>query len=84
MPGIDLGVEVKAGAAKPDVSSVDAFKRTLLAAKSIAYLKEGQSGLAVAKEVRGGFAQRDCSAAAPADLTDQLVSPLRVTGHLRD
>jgi molybdate transport system substrate-binding protein len=46
-----LGVEVKAGAPKPDVSTVDAFKRALLAAKSIAYLKEGQSGLAVAKAI---------------------------------
>ncbi|HEY6256829.1 MAG TPA: substrate-binding domain-containing protein [Xanthobacteraceae bacterium] len=46
-----LGVEVKAGTPKPDVSTVEAFKRTLLAAKSIAYLKEGQSGLAVAKVI---------------------------------
>lgn len=46
-----LGVEVKAGAPKPDVSSVEAFKHALLAAKSIAYLKEGQSGLAVAKAI---------------------------------
>ena len=46
-----IGVEVKAGAAKPDVSTVDAFKQTLLAAKSIAYLKEGQSGIAVAKAI---------------------------------
>jgi molybdate transport system substrate-binding protein len=46
-----IGVEVQAGAAKPDVSTVDAFKRTLIAAKSIAYLREGQSGLAVAKAI---------------------------------
>ncbi len=47
-----LGVEVKAGAPKPDVSSsIEAFKHALLAAKSIAYLKEGQSGLAVAKAI---------------------------------
>jgi molybdate transport system substrate-binding protein len=43
-----IGVEVRAGAPKPDISSVDAFKRALLEAKSIAYLKEGASGLYLA------------------------------------
>jgi len=43
-----IGVQVRAGAPKPDVSSVDAFKRALLNAKSIAYLKEGQSGVYLA------------------------------------
>jgi molybdate transport system substrate-binding protein len=38
-----IGVAVKRGAAKPDISTVEAFKRTLLAAKSITYLKEGAS-----------------------------------------
>ena len=46
-----IGVEVRAGAAKPDVSTVEAFKQSLMAAKSIAYLKEGQSGIAVAKAI---------------------------------
>jgi molybdate transport system substrate-binding protein len=35
--GISLGVAVRKGAPKPDISNVEAFKRTLLAARSIGY-----------------------------------------------
>jgi len=35
------GVEVRAGAPKPDISTVDRFRRTLLDAKSIGYLANG-------------------------------------------
>jgi molybdate transport system substrate-binding protein len=40
-----LGVAVRQGAPKPDISSVDAFRRTLLAAKAVAYPGKGASGL---------------------------------------
>ena len=43
-----IGVEVRKGAPKPDIGSVEAFKRAMLNAKSIGYLKVGQSGLMVA------------------------------------
>lgn len=40
-----LGVAVRTGAQKPDIGSVDAFRRAMLAAKSIAYPSEGASGI---------------------------------------
>ncbi len=42
-----IGVEVKAGAPRPDISSVEAFKHALLKAESIAYLRVG-SGIYLA------------------------------------
>jgi molybdate transport system substrate-binding protein len=43
-----VGVGVKAGARKPDISSVDALKRTLASAKSIGY-SSGPSGVYIVK-----------------------------------
>ena len=43
-----IGVEVRKGAPKPDISTVEAFKRAMLDAKSIGYLKIGVSGQMVA------------------------------------
>ena len=40
-----LGVVARKGIPKPDISTVDAFKRTLLNAKSVGHSKEGQTGV---------------------------------------
>lgn len=49
---VGLGLMIKAGARKPDVSSVDAFKKSLLAAKSTTYATTGASGVAFLATVK--------------------------------
>ncbi len=47
-----VGVAVRAGATKPDISSVTALRQALLSARSIAYSKIGASGLFFADLIR--------------------------------
>ena len=60
-----LGLSVRKGAPKPDIGTVEAFKRTLLAAKSVVRSKVGTSGpyfekllerLGIAEAMRGKIA----------------------------
>jgi molybdate transport system substrate-binding protein len=44
LASVGVGVVVKEGAPKPDVSTVEAFKRALLAAKSVAYIDPASGG----------------------------------------
>jgi len=54
-----IGMAVRAGASKPDISSIDAFKRVVLEAKSIAY-SDSASGVYLSTELfpRLGIADR--------------------------
>ena len=40
-----VGIGIRKGAPRPDIGTPEALKRTLLAAKSISWAKEGQSGM---------------------------------------
>jgi molybdate transport system substrate-binding protein len=42
---VAIGVAIKKGAPKPDISTTDEFKRTLLNAKSVSHSMEGASGV---------------------------------------
>lgn len=71
-----IGACVRAGAPKPDIGTVDALKRTLLAAKSVAYSKAGQSGLHFAKiidQLGIGDAVRAKAKINPSGLVAELI-----------
>ncbi|HKC33828.1 MAG TPA: substrate-binding domain-containing protein, partial [Xanthobacteraceae bacterium] len=40
-----IGIAVAAGAARPDIGTVDAFRNAMLAARAVGYSKSGASGL---------------------------------------
>src|SRR5450631_1514234 len=72
-----IGVAVKRGAPNPDIATVDAFKRTLLAAKSITYLKEGASTIYLDKLfTKMGIADalRDKTVKPPTESVSELVA----------
>jgi molybdate transport system substrate-binding protein len=71
-----IGVEVRAGAPKPDISTIGRFKRALVEAKSIGYLKVGSGEyidnlikrLGLAAELAGKTVRPD------ADIVSELVA----------
>jgi molybdate transport system substrate-binding protein len=75
-----IGVGVREGAMKPDISSVEAFKRALLQAKSIAYLRVG-SGLHV-DDVIERLGIRDAIKAKVTRPESDIVSELVARGEI--
>jgi molybdate transport system substrate-binding protein len=72
-----IGIAVRAGTSKPDISTVDALKRALLETKSIAYTSEGASGMYFAGLIeRLGIADAVKAKARtqPGGLTAELVA----------
>jgi molybdate transport system substrate-binding protein len=72
-----LGLSVRKGAAKPDISTTEAFKRTLLAAKSVVRSTEGTSGIYFDKLInRLGIAEamRDKIVPGPSGRVAELVA----------
>jgi molybdate transport system substrate-binding protein len=76
-----VGVVVRAGTPLPDISSVDAFKRSLLAAKSVAYVDPaagGSSGIYV-----GGLLER-LGIAAAVNAKAKLIHGGAVADHIAE
>ncbi len=76
-----VGVVVKAGSPLPDISTVEAFKKTLLAAKSVAYIDPaagGSSGIYVGKLLERLGIAKDINAKAV------LVQGGEVAAHVVD
>jgi molybdate transport system substrate-binding protein len=72
-----IGIAVKAGASKPDISSAETIKRALLAAKSIAY-SDSASGVYVSTEMfqKLGIAEqmKDKASKIPATPVGEIVA----------
>jgi len=76
-----IGVAVKRGAPKPDIGTVEAFKQTLLKAKSVTYLKEGASTIHLRKLfVQLGVA--DAIKAKAVETNGEMVSELVAEGKV--
>lgn len=81
-PRLDLarsgvGVSIRKGAPKPDISTAQAFKQTIVAAKSVAYTSTGASGLyflSLADKLGIGEAVRAKSHTTPGGPAGELVA----------
>lgn len=69
-----MGVAVRAGAPRPDISSVDAFKRALVNAKSVTYTPGGTTGTHLARVLaRLGIAEEMKAKTKPEQTPERIV-----------
>lgn len=70
---VGLGLMIRAGAPKPNVATVEAFRQTLVGAKSISYVTTGASGVAFLAIIeKMGIADAVKAKARPAANGDQV------------
>ena len=75
-----IGIAVKAGAPRPDIRTVEAFKQAMRAARSVAFSRSGASGLHLAEVVRQlGIG---AEVAAKARISDGVVGELAARGEV--
>jgi molybdate transport system substrate-binding protein len=77
-----LALAVRAGAPRPDVGTVESFKRALLGAKSITYVKEGASGVAFAALIQKLGIAEDLKSKTRLSTTGDEVSTAVVKGDV--
>ena len=78
---VGMAVAVRAGAPKPDIGSVDAFKRALLGASGIAYPPEGAIGVHLAKVLGQLGIAEQMKVKTRALKTVELVAPTLAAGE---
>jgi molybdate transport system substrate-binding protein len=70
---VGLGLMIRAGAPKPNITTVEAFRQTLVGAKSISYVTTGASGVAFLATIeRMGIADAVKAKARPAANGEQV------------
>jgi molybdate transport system substrate-binding protein len=77
-----LALAIRTGTRRPDIGTVDAFKHTLLSAKSIAYAKEGASGVAFAALIQRLGIANDLQSKSRLTATGEEVSAAVVKGDV--
>jgi molybdate transport system substrate-binding protein len=77
-----LALAIRSGTPKTDISTVDAFKRALLNARSIAYAKQGASGIAFAALIQRLGIADDLKSKSRLTTTGEEVSAAVVNGDV--